>query len=421
MHGGTMSADINLLLAQASNEVVRSHFVDGFARFVDGKNHYCIADMKRFRFDVFRRTTDITFTATIQKLPLCMRAAINGQYFGGGVGIYAMSVAGGVDPARIPSVGNVVDDGVVVLNDEVGAQNYYFFGRNRDATAYRMEKGSPLPSQIYEGMGGLGPMIGPKEFTGERVHYGITDLYGPERIPGEKPTTAKLWAECVQRNSATFRSIQGATADGVAVPILASNSRDGLLLVLAKTRGSHGDLEYFRDTLWNLGYDRAAFGDGSTSTCLVIDGEVVVQPAAHKDGAIEAGFALCDMESQLVKLEVTIESIEVLKTVNWASEDLWSIRATLSGKTLGQTSKMKVEVGMVLLLNWTQIDTFGGASTDQVVLGLHIQDHGGISEVVTEYAVKYGPRSEPKWKIGRWTIEDSDGYSRLTFSIRESM
>lgn len=399
---------------------LRSRLVDGVGFFEDAPFKYGVFDSDQYRVDVVRRTSAITFTQTIAALPQEFKAVINGNYFFGNSGtaaLYGLAAFGVVDPVDVQSRGDVKQGGSVVLPDAGSGVDYFFFGRDNTATpAYDGGQGNP-PGSVFEGMGGLGPLILPNPVTGAPLKFGVGNKYASNPKKTSTPTSPADFRDLVQRNNNTYASLKSQTAGGDGICAIAVISTDRLIVMLAKRHGVAGDLDALRDKLFSVDCTVACFTDGSSSVTMAVDRTVVpgLAPAGFKDNLIETGFGtFLYRPPPAVNLRVTFTEIRVRDDEEIFGSGSFTVRATVNGTTLSLLNAAPVDTGDVVSMSFNTTVTI--ASGGQLRIALIGTDADDGDELGTVNAT-FSATSTPRFGVGQHTRRSSRGSYEVTFRI----
>ena len=254
-----MATPTELEISAGNFGSIREKLDDGFGFFEDGAFKYVVLDAKTHTIDVLRRRDDRAWSDLMTHQPGAVRVAINGQLFGPRQ-LYASAALGVVDPDEVMGHGSIREAGRTLKEDRAAGKSRYFFGRTKDGQDYRSHLGNP-PEEIYEGMGGVGPLIITNPATGARLKIGAGNIYASDSGKKTVPETDEDWADCVQRNSSHFQLID--EHNGEEFTAAAFNGADRLLLFAVNTDESVGQLSKLRDKLLDAGFElRRVHGRG---------------------------------------------------------------------------------------------------------------------------------------------------------------
>lgn len=394
---------------------LRAKLLDGVGFFQDGPYRYIAADSDLYRIDVVTRDKSITWSASVAALPKLFKAVINGGYFSGTL-LYARASTGVVDPLDVGSDGDVKKGGKVLLADDGKGSSYFFFGRDSAVPpGYDGGFGNPGAS-VDEGMGGLGPLILPNTATNKPLKFGIGNRYASNATKTTAPTAADL-ADCIQRNNNTYASIQPASAHGVGFCAVAVVPATKLLLFVIKPNNVAGDLDTLRDALFSIGCTLACFTDGSTSTCLAIDGamEPGMAPISRKDNLIETGFGLFLYRPPPPTIvTVTFVSVEVFDDAAVFGAGTWTLDATVQGTPVNLLSKTDVHTGDNIIVSAATTVTV--ASGAELTVSTSGKDEAGIDDDLGTATARFGPTQTPRFGVGRHLLSTS--FYRVTCDIK---
>lgn len=129
----------------------------------DGVYHYAMMPTMVYKLEIVRKTKEVKFSQIIQGLPAEFQVVVNGNYFSCvSRGCYYTAGLGDVaTPDETNSIGDVIQSGSVALPDMGDGDLFAYFGRTQGTTAtdYCHGMGNPPVPFVYEGAGGLGPLI----------------------------------------------------------------------------------------------------------------------------------------------------------------------------------------------------------------------------------------------------------------------
>ncbi|MGH1345944.1 MAG: hypothetical protein ACRBN8_30550 [Nannocystales bacterium] len=412
-----MAEPTKLAISGATFASIRDHLDDGFGLFEDGDFLYAVLDAKTHAIDVLRRTDERTWTELSKEQLPSVRVCINGQLFGPG-GLYGSAATGPLTPTRVEGQGSIRQGGVTFPEDPIKGEKRYFFGRSRNGDRYTCYLGNP-PDDIYEGMGGLGPLIITNPVTGVGLPSGVGNRYLSDASNTSIPETDEAWTDCTQRNSRHFRQID--VEDPNEFCAVAASSSTKLLLVVASRSDAPGQLSALRDKLLDAGFDCAAFTDGSNSSSFVVDGDVLVKPHFIKDNLIEAGFKGVK-GSKPVSLRITFKTLKVLDAAFIEGDQgLWTIIANVNGVEAGAIDRAVVVEGDVLQLGWV-LELEVSSSNE---LRIEVKVHNMLGPLVTgdsppsisDFDETTNIASNPPFGEGAWTVTNRDDFYTFRYEI----
>ncbi len=404
-------------ITQAAFSGLAGRLTDGFGLFVDGPYHYAVADSNVFRIDVVRRTSAITFSQTIARLPGNAKVVINGNYFTGSA-LYARAFTGVVPPGSVHSQGEVIQGGALVLPDAASGADFFYFGRD-DAGPPQYLAGGPSnpPRSLHEGMGGLGPILLPNPVTGTPLRFGAGNRYMSDSFKLTPPANDDEWRDCLQRNNNTYASIHAEALQGTGFCAVAAVPAERLLLLLAKPHGMPGGLDELREKLFDIGCPLACFTDGSNSTTMAVDRQVVphIAPATFKDNLIETGFVLFRYRAlPAAKVRVTFNLIEVIDDEELFGGGTWTVLAQVQTNTIRLLDQAEVASGDRITMSKSIDVTVPSGQELMVRTGAEDVSDGDDAGFTQEH---YPATLSPKFGEGKHELKSSTGSYSVTYTI----
>lgn len=393
---------------------IRTRLSAGFGLFIDGSYRYAVMDRAFFELHVVRRVGSQTFTAAMQAVP-SYRVVINGCYFSG-TGLYLRAQTGAVNATSVQTIGDVYEAGSVVeTNSSKDVADYFYFGRNGSSPATYLSGQGNTPSSVYEGMGGLGPLILANPGSGKPLRYGNGNVYASDPNKHSIPATPAEWSDCTQRNNNTYVSMEQHPTVGFCV--IGVSDQENVIVAVIKPHDEYGDLDSLRDKLWDASVIEACFTDGSTSACFSVDGSWAFPPASFKDNLIEYGFGFLDKTVVDTKVTVTVKSVHVLNRASFWGPGSWTIQAAVNGATIGSFVNRSVNAGDVIPLGWTITTVVHGSSGQALQVTVSGKDSSWMTDDLGAAGSTFTGRSTPAWGIGDHTVTSAAGYYEVTFSI----
>jgi hypothetical protein len=394
-----------LRISPASFSTIRSLLSSGIGFFSDGPYRYVAADSDVYRFDVVQRTGAVTWTDAVKALPTAFKAVVNGGYFSG-TALYGRATLGVVQPGDVDSDGDVKKGGAIVLPDDGKGSIYFFFGRDGASTpSYTGGRGNPS-SAIFEGMGGLGPIILPNPAAATTpLKFGVGNRYKSDPKKISIPTTNAELLDCIQRNNDTYAWLQTHSATGTGYCAVAVVPTTKLLLAVIKPNGTAGDLDTLRDALFSVGCTVACFTDGSSSACLAIDGamEPGLEPIRVKDNLIETGFGLFLYKPPPpTKVQVDFTQVKVFNDAFAFGAGDWTLNADVNGTPVTLLSAAAVNTGDIIILSFSATVTV--ASGAELVVTTSGQDTAGLDDDLGTVSDRFGATRSPSFGAGAHTL-----------------
>lgn len=417
-----MSVSFTPMTITAANfSNIKSKLSNGIGFFKDNEFHYVVADGTFYRTDVVRRQTTIKFSDAIQKLPSMYKVVINGNYFSGS-NLYAHASLGVVDPADVDSIGNVHAGGSIVLPDGGGGNRYFYFGRNNTVPpAYVNGFGNP-PASLFEGMGGLGPLIITNPANGKPLRYGSGNRYASDPNKRTIPQTNDEWKDCIQRSNATYTSITAETVDGAGVCAIGYNDDNNIVIFLIKPHKKTGSLEEIRDKFWNIGLKKACFTDGSNSACMAVDRTMVpgLEPIYVKDNLIEVGFALYYYKTEPdQKFSIEFTMLEVLDDKYLWGEGEWTLNASVNGIPVQLLSKFPVTTGQKIPLTEKVSVEVKPSKSETLKILIYGKDTAGVTDDLGNVAHEFTQTSTPPWGVGSQEAVSTNKCYKIFYTINK--
>ena len=406
-----------LELSGANFTTIGERLDDGFGLFVDGGFTYVVLDAKTHVIDVLLRHNETTWTDVMTSQPAIVRASVNGQLFGPD-NMYGLAVTGVIPPTVVTGEGSIHQGGRRRPEDAAKGEARYCFGRTKDGKRYMCLLGNP-PDNMYEGMGGLGPLLMTNPATGAGLPMGDGNRYATDPSKKSIPASDAEWADCVQRNSNHFRDVDGPKACEFC--IVAANHTARLLLLGINTDPSEGRLSALRDKLLDAGFDCAAFTDGSNSSCFAVGDEMLVEPHWIKNNLIEAGFKGVQ-GSAPISVRVTFRSLDILDAgIVLGDEGRWNLSGSVAGAEFGWWSGAVVVEGETLDLGWsTELEL---SASSRLVLELDIRNvaSGTLTGIeppeVSSFGENLSAASAPPFGEGEWVVTNTDGFYKLHYTV----
>jgi hypothetical protein len=263
----------------------------------DGSLRYILLD-KSFKMLPIIRNAKMNFTDFIKTDASAQRCkvVINGNFHDvTNLGLLDAALGQPDAPKDTKIQGMIVKDGKVIGGDS--RPQGFWFGqlvvRSKDpyAWSYAAGKGDPpTGASALAAVGNVGPLI-----IGD-LQYGVGNIYRSgappgtsEPLTGEPPEAAKTYM--IQRNNETFRSASARPPDtGKTILAYCSAKRVVLVAVQQDGRGPGQTHAELANMLALLGFDFAVFLDGSDSSTLVYQGQIVIAPGTHKNATIDVGI-----------------------------------------------------------------------------------------------------------------------------------
>ena len=396
-----------LKISPATFATVRSLLSAGVGFFSDGPYDYVVADSDSFRFDVVQRTASITWSDTVKALPTAFKAVVNGGYFSGSKLLYLIAQTGVLAPTDVDSDGDVKKGGAVVLPDDGKGASYFFFGRDNATPPKYIAGGPGNPSgAVFEGMGGLGPLILPNPATGAPLKFGAGNKYASDPKKLTPPVTPAEQKDCVQRNNNTYASMQPASAAGTGFCVVAAVPSSKLLVMVIKRNNLPGDLDTLRDALFAVGCTVACFTDGASSACLAVNGEMQpgMAPISTKDNLIETGFGLFLYKlPPPTKVKVTFTEIKVFDDASTLGAGDWTLAADVQGTSVSLL-KTEVNTGDVISLSPATNATVVVPPGAELTITTSGQDTAGLDDDLGTATARFGAASAPAFGVGAHTL-----------------
>ena len=407
-------------LKRASISEIRNTLTDGLALLKVDSFRIAIADSLKFRIDVVRRTEEMKFSEIVSRLPANHRVVVNGNYFDGPTGLYLAAHAGNVfSPEEITSVGDVIQGGKVVLKDNGGGPMYFYFGRTGDSPPnYLSGFGNPT-LDIENGMGGLGPLIQKRPFTGQPIKFGAGNFYRSNSEKHAAPSNLEEWKDCIQRNNNTYERVNRESIESLTgFCVVASHSHHKLLALAIKPHRNEGSLDQLRDLLFEIGFDLAAFTDGSTSTCMAVDRNFEFPPADFKDNLIATGFALVNHSLPRVTLQIHALRLVIIDDSSWFGAGEWTLIAEVNGILLGELKSMRVEDQQVVQLNWVTEVSLEPSLGDTLKIRVYGFDVQGLTDTFDPILLEFNQTSTPPWGCGEHKVVNASSHYSIEFRIK---
>jgi len=225
-------------------------------------------------------TTDITINSRLYNIPIkqfydCISS-----------GFKKCEMPASVFPWQSVPIGDSVGNGSV--SGTSSRETFYFtYSNSGRKGAYSFGKGNPPHDGLF-GEGGATPII----INGIPFHS--TNLYkkgAPEALPPRGDPGSKGYEWLTHRSNSGFEFLN---RTGNAAPIFGVNNQYGFMIIVASRSGQNSQVgmsvSWIRDTLLNFGIDNAVAFDGSDSTTLILDSQVLVKPGSLKDKTIPSGI-----------------------------------------------------------------------------------------------------------------------------------
>jgi hypothetical protein len=412
-----MATPTPLEISAASFASIRDQLDDGFGLFVDGSITYVVLDAATHSVDVIRRQNEGHFTSLMLGQPGSVRVSVNGQLFGP-KNAYSLAAAGSVSPRTVKGEGSIREAGRTLPEDVEKGEARYYFGRTKDGKHYRCDLGNP-PDAIYEGMGGVGPLIMTNPVTGTGLAIGAGNRYASDAGKTNIPASDDEWRDCTQRNNEHFVQIDQKI--GKEFCAVASSSGARLLLFAIETDDTKGRLTVMRDKLLDAGFDCACFTDGSNSACMAVDDELLVEPNFLKDRLIEAGFKGVK-GSKPVRLRVTFSTLDILDAaIVEGDEGRWHVVASVNGEEVGSWSDLTAIAGETHELGWELELEVSSASALALRFEVDNRVSATLSGVdapeISDYIETLSTDSDPQFGRGAWVVENRDGFYKVHYQV----
>jgi hypothetical protein len=241
----------------------------GMAAGNDNGLQFVVMDAVLYRFEVFLRDDDKTFTGTAATLSSSYRVISNASH------THEYNRFG--DLERTDWEGEVIIRGSIPRpGDPPSYPSHRFFGRENGIPIrrYHSDKGDPSAFRptLHNAIGRLLPMIQNKT------------RFGPLPQPGTSPTPGVL-----PSNAMTDWFAHPPKKGKVGVGI---HRASGCIFIICQQQGASPGMHVktLIDRMMTMGVDDAVLGDGSDSAILIVDGVVHATPGEKKNRSLTTGF-----------------------------------------------------------------------------------------------------------------------------------
>lgn len=262
-----------------------------FAHLKDGTIHYVVFE-DSVKMDPFVRTDEIMFEAHAIAASKTHNylAAINGQVFDlNTVGLVDYAVGNDpITPDGIDPIGLVVRSKKIITGRQAPL-NFFIANDPSRPIKYSFGFGS-APTTSETAIGGAGPLI----ING--LPYGHFNKYRKGQPKGKikgEPTPENK-KNLIQRSNSTFTAFtKHVAAPRTGITAIAHSSREKMLAIFVHPDNSGAaPLTVFRDRLIAAGFDNAIFLDGSDSSMLIVENNLVSRqaPSKNKTTVVGIGF-----------------------------------------------------------------------------------------------------------------------------------
>jgi len=247
--------------------------------------HFIIMPLDSAAPYIVNRTSSETFTEAAKKTDTSTstEVIINAELYGGK---YDSSPT---NPLDNPAEGFVIKNKIVSPGSKSSPQTFFF---SIDAKGnWKFGKGDP-PTDSQIGFGGGIPII----IGGLR--YGIENKYksgAPSGLPstGDPGPGNEKWLD-IRSNKGfegMYRQKHITSNEKGGLTVMGIDRKNNRLVIIVKPNNVTEDwrIDKIRDEMFKAGIEDAIAWDGSSSSTLVVDSDVVSQPASKKDNTIPFG------------------------------------------------------------------------------------------------------------------------------------
>ena len=266
----------------ASNMPIIAIDLDGLEAYPYFKNNTHFISLRNVNFDIVQRDSDKSLTSSFPNDPNRVDYSINTQ-------MYDRTKDAKYATAFFPQPVNLYTP--QGFNFQGGKR---ISGRSSEKTFYiaRDKSGKwttgmgNVPKDSDFGLGGGTPII----IGG--VKYGSTNIFSEQKegMAETGPVSPEHQQYLLQKSNGVYA---GQNKSTLGKTILAYRSSDGLWKIISQENDTDGyTLDQLRDHLANDGFDHVIGFDGSNSSTLSNDGNILVKPALQKNNTMPSGLNL---------------------------------------------------------------------------------------------------------------------------------